>query len=340
MTGSPMRTAVVLLALAACNRPHGQDTSDSHKSAGAPEAAAADDHCDATKRKVCVGKDIVECLPGGTLGRRVRACHEGCKDGACKASCSADGVELIYVVDTSNNFLSFDPRKLPDDPFHLIGRLTCGNGMAGSPFSMSVDRNGVAWVLYSSGELFNVSISDAKCQPAPYVERRPSLFGMGFVSDAPGAQTEKLYAAAADATNTLGYIDTQASPPTYRSAGAITATGSSNAELTGTSDAKLYGFYPNMAGPSFVQEIDRKSGSPRGTKWTLGSDELGAVSAWAFAQWGGVFYIFVTGSDGLGSTVRAIRRSTGDYKVVLQNLPYRISGAGVSTCAPERDSHP
>jgi hypothetical protein len=48
-----------------------------------------------------------------------------------------------------------------------------------------------------------------------------------------------------------------------------------------------------------------------------------------------VFYIFVT--NGSRSTVRAIDRKTGDYKVVMDNIPYRIVGAGVSTCAPEKD---
>jgi hypothetical protein len=335
-----MRAVVVsLLTVVACGRSAPHDPArDSDKPAAA--AGTDDDHCDASKRKVCVGKDIVECKPDGTLGRRLRACHEGCVDGICKASCSADGVELIYLVDTADNFLSFDPRKLPDDPFHLIGKLTCGFGSAGSPFSMSVDRNGVAWVLYSSGQLFKVSIADAKCQNASYTDLGYHLFGMGFVSDAPGAQTEKLYIAAADATNRLGYLDTQTSPPTFHPAGAITATQARNAELTGTGEAKLYGFFPNPDTASFVQEIDRRTGDPRGPKFNLGGPPLGGVSAWAFAQWGGVFYIFVTASDGLGSTVRAIRRSTGDYKVVMENLPYRISGAGVSTCAPELDKSP
>jgi hypothetical protein len=50
-----------------------------------------------------------------------------------------------------------------------------------------------------------------------------------------------------------------------------------------------------------------------------------------------VFYVFVTTSDGNGnrnSTVQAIDRASGNYSVVLQNLPYYIDGAGVSTCAP------
>lgn len=63
----------------------------------------------------------------------------------------------------------------------------------------------------------------------------------------------------------------------------------------------------------------------------------GQVRAWAFAQWGGKFYIFVTTQNLIGttnSTVRTIDRATGQSATILQNLPNIIVGAGVSTCAP------
>jgi len=58
----------------------------------------------------------------------------------------------------------------------------------------------------------------------------------------------------------------------------------------------------------------------------------GFVDAWAVAHSGGMIYEFVT-LDG-NSTVHSIRRKTGEHAVVLEHLPYRIVGAGVSTCAP------
>jgi hypothetical protein len=95
-----------------------------------------------------------------------------------------------------------------------------------------------------------------------------------------------------------------------------------------------------MISPSFVQEIDRTTGAPKGNRWNLGDEPLGDVTAYAFAQWAGVFYIFATIDEGMGwnSTVRAVDRATGSYRTIMTNLPYRISGAGVSTCAPERDA--
>ncbi|HEY5936026.1 MAG TPA: hypothetical protein VIU61_15360, partial [Kofleriaceae bacterium] len=250
-------------------------------------------------------------------------------------SCEADGVELIYVVDSANNFLSFDPRKLPGDPFHLIGKLNCGRAF-GSPFSMSVDRRGVAWVVYDDGELYKVSITDAKCSRSGYSagSSGSSTFGMGFVTDEAGGKTEKLYIANNDGSHTMSTIDTTRSSPAATAVGRITATEDQNPELTGTSEGKLFGFFPGSNAPSFVQEIDRKTGASRGTRWNLGTDAL-YISAYAFAHWGGTFYIFVTASG--KTTVRTINRKTGDFKTVLDQVPYRITGAGVSTCAPELD---
>jgi hypothetical protein len=155
---------------------------------------------------------------------------------------------------------------------------------------------------------------------------------MGFVTDEPGGKTEKLYIAANDYTRRLSYIDTSTDVPTAHSVGAIGAS-ERHPELTGTSEAKLYGFWPVTGAPSFVQEINKATGAVVGTKWELG-DPLEFVGAYAFAHWGGVFYVFVSSVD---STVRAIDRKTGRYKMVMDSIPWRIVGAGVSTCAPERD---
>ena len=133
----------------------------------------------------------------------------------------------------------------------------------------------------------------------------------------------------------LAYIDTTHGKPTAHQIATLTSSLDHNPELTGTSEGKLFGFYPNATDPAFVQEIDRTSGAGVGTKWNLGSSGLGYVSAYAFAQWGGTFYIFVT--VGGTPTVRTIDRKTGDYRTVMDSTPYKVTGAGVSTCAPELD---
>ena len=315
-----MRGLLVVAALAACGK--------SDPPAPAPTAADPEERCDPKETRVCVGTRVVAC-EDGVLGRALRQCSDTCRKGKCVGSC-AEGSELIYVVDSQDRMLSFDPRKLPSDPFKLIGVMSCS--AIGSPFSMSVDRGGTAWVLYTSGELFEVSTQDATCKPSGYARGSTRTFGMGFVTDSAGGKSEKLYVAANDGSHDLMTIDTLVDAPTATPVAKLPAT-SQHPELTGTSEGKLFGFFPSSYDASFVQEIDRKDGALVGTKWPLG-DRLGFVDAYAFAHWGGVFYIFVTSG---ASTVRAIDRRTGAYQLVLDNLPYRIVGAGVSTCAPERD---
>ena len=309
----------------------------------APPAVAPleDPPCDPTTPKVCVDGDVVACESTGRLGRRLRACHDGCDHGVCKGSCSDEAVKLIYLVDSDNDFLSFDPRLLPNDPFHLIGKLDCGVGL-GSPFSMSVDRSGIAWVVYDRGQLFKVDITNAKCAPSAFVPNSTgsTTFGMGFATDVAGGDTEKLYLAANNGSSALHAMDT-ANNLTPKHVGTITATTTESPELTGGADAKLYGFYPSTSSIAFVQEIDRANGNPVGRRWNLGTTGLGDVNAYAFAQWAGVFYIFTTTFDdtfNFDNTVRTVNRATGNYKVTMRHIPFRITGAGVSTCAPERDA--
>ena len=123
-------------------------------------------------------------------------------------------------------------------------------------------------------------------------------------------------------------------PPAVKTLGSIEASyDGSNPELTGTNEGKLFGFFPVGYGTSFIQEIDKKSGAAVGQKWSVG--DIGPVSAWAFAHWGGIFFVFVTVDT--GPRVYSVNRSTGESKIVMGSIPYRVTGAGVSTCGPERD---
>ena len=65
---------------------------------------------------------------------------------------------------------------------------------------------------------------------------------------------------------------------------------------------------------------------------------MGSVRSWAFAHWGGRFYLFVTVLDSMtgrnNSQVFLFTPDDGRVQLILDNLPYNIVGAGVSTCAP------
>jgi hypothetical protein len=306
--------------------------------------------CDPTAGNTCDGNVVVTCNADGTFGSDVEDCGADmlCQGGECTRECTADGVDLVYVVDQDYNFLSFDPRLLgtATDPFTPIGALNCPAGapLAGwtspaTPFSMSVDRDGTAKVLYTSGEIFDVDITSAACSASTFQPHQQSgaweLFGMGYSTDTAGGDTEKLYIAGGPIMPVpqpnSGYIDPGTQVIT--NTGAISV-GENSPELSGTGDAKVFAYFPGTNANGFVQEISKTNGDVTGTAMQAGP-VAGGPAAWAFAHWGGKFYIFITDNLNFNSQVQVVDRATGGYDgVVLQNLPNLIVGAGVSTCAP------
>ncbi len=313
--------------------------------------------CNPNNPRTCVGDDVHECNDDGTVGGLIETCEfEQCFGGSCggEQPCGAEGADIIYVVDESYRLWSFDPELLPGDPFALIGNLNCPAGNAvpdwpvpgpGTPFSMSVDRQARAWVLYNSGELFFVSTTDASCTASSFQVAQQSggttfeLFGMGFSSDGPSAATDTLFIAGSTAANVgvsrgdLGTIDS-----TTLLVDRINAlpSGQYSPELTGTGAGELYGYYPGT--PSLVARID-KTAATNAQTWNL-PDTSGIVRAWAFAHWGGLFFIFITTSDGLSDVANVLRLDpaanggAGQVTTALSNTGKIVVGAGVSTCAP------
>ena len=343
----------LLVLLAACGSHIGDGNGDDGTDGGGSGSNMFSD-CDPSHAMTCNGNAVVACNSDGTFGSTITTCGAGmeCRDGACMNACTADGVDLVYVVDEQNDFMSFDPRLLPADPFHKIGVLNCphngtsiqtGNSMA-MPFSMSVDRDGVAWVLYSTGEIFKVSLQNASCTKANNTIGASNMFlyGMGFALDAPMMDAEKLFLAggnkaASTTPRKLAHDDTHGGNMTPVVVGNIAAASDFSPELTGTAEAKLYGFYPRISSVPYVQEIDKATGGAVGQTWNVGSTGLGTgIRDWAFAQWGGVFYVFVTTNENNGphSRVLAVDRATSQTSIAKDNLTYLIDGAGVSTCAP------
>ena len=309
--------------------------------------------CRPSSGDTCVGNEVHTCNSDGTIGGLVEDCGIGmCQNGSCNEDCTADGADLIYLVDDTYRMWSFDPRLLPADPFQLLGNLSCSAGTPlgswtspATPFSMSVDRDARAWVLYTSGEIFLVDTANASsCTNSGFGIGQSGfeLFGMGFVADSPGSSDETLFISggSADVTGSgnLGSVD----PDTLlvTSIGALPSADYSP-EMTGTGDAKLFGYYPSDVGTNMVAEINKATGANVATHplAALCSGDC-VIRAWAFAHWGGQFYIFITTSDllGLTNTARVILLDpdTGSNQVItgLGDTGKIIVGAGVSTCAP------
>jgi hypothetical protein len=313
--------------------------------------------CDPAYDHVCVGSDLYTCHDDGTLGGRLTTCGtSGCSGHACNppdADDCGEGTQLIYVIDKDQTLLSFDPRH-EANTFHVIGQVHCpagppwpavlgaGLGVA-TPLSMSVDRGGRAWVLYTSGEIFWVSTADAGCTPSSFVKGAGGfqLFGMGFVGlGASAAPAEELYVVGGpddvfmqDTSGTrLGVIDPLSGEIT---AIAPVATQTYLPELSGSADGELWAYFPADDGPGEVARLDKVTGARLDG---FGLPEEGKeLTGWAFAHYAGMDYLFVT----RGAVSQVLRLDpggnggAGQVLVMVPNSPYAVVGAGVSTCAPQ-----
>ena len=243
--------------------------------------------------------------------------------GPLNSDCN-ERAKIVYVVTEENKLLSFNPDTLA---FKLVGTLNCAVSN-GSPFSMSVDRNANAWVLYQvsgafstkGGGIYKVSTLDATCQSTSYVANGQGfeLFGMGFSANSFGSKDETLFIAGAAAgtfqsvKNKLGTITFPGMAVTPVSTLDITG----GADLTGNGKGELFGFFPESSPPS-VRQIDKATGTTSGQVWKLPTNIFQNTQAWAFAQWGGNFYLF--------------------FKTIMDtnSSVYKLDpGTGVSSCAP------
>lgn len=310
--------ALSLLALVACSATDGSNEFPSGSGAGGPTGGTGS---------------------GGSTGVGIMT-GSGGSTGAGNPNGCIEAATLVYVLSAENDLYSFRPDARE---FTLIGQLGCGTAM--QPNSMAIDRDATAWVNFvendgfgdTAGVVYRVSTADASCEPTPAANLPQQWYrmGMGFSSDVAGGAAETLYV-----TGTgdpifgggpgLGRIDT--------GSGGLTPIGQftqgldgQNAELTGTGDGRLYGFFTTS--PVVVAELNKSSGA---VVTPVDLPTVETPSYWAFSFWGGDFYLYTAPSDPARTTnVTRYRPSDGSVDTsYMTNIGFRIVGAGVSTCAP------
>ncbi|MBL9043515.1 MAG: hypothetical protein JNM83_18015 [Myxococcales bacterium] len=301
--------------------------------------------CDATLgcvscspgNNLCVGTEVHSCNTDGTPGPLVTACDfaQTCRAGACIDSCELAASEFVYLLDSNNQLLSFEPRNdTAPNAVKVIGKITCPTTSA--PNSMSVDRRARAWLNYDDGKLYKIPTNNpTACADSGYktgVVPTPKV-GMGFVSDTAGSKAESLFLASFGSPSQLWKLNPlDAAPIVATRVGTFPASPTSP-EMTGTGAAELYAYFPATDASHRIIRVNKTSGQ---AELTYPLPPLASSpGAWAFAQWGGRFYVFVTES----SVSRVYRydpaAAAGTQWIRVQdNLTTRIVGAGVSTCAP------
>ena len=242
-------------------------------------------------------------------------------------SCTA-----VYLVSEENKLLAYHPDEGAIDE---RGTLACPASF-GTPSSMAVGRDGLAHVLYTSGELFEVDLGDAACRRLPYdasVAPHYRRFGMGYGLDADGQ--EALFVAEISRlapSRGLARIDPES--------GAIEVVGrfSENPgygiELTPGEDGALYGYFIDAPGPGgTLVKIDPATAAIE-RSWKIPVGHFNA--AFAVAWWRSAFYLFT--SQPHDRAVTDIHRydAKRDRVEKAGELQLQVVGASVSTCAPSR----
>ncbi|WP_437511080.1 hypothetical protein [Sorangium sp. So ce1099] len=262
-------------------------------------------------------------------------------------ACSELTSHHIYLVTPYSEFFSFHPAT---SELRLIGELDCPilrdddpRPQGVSPLSMAVDRTGVAWILDTNGYVVRLDISTGRCEQTSFRKKfLQSLrhFGMAFASDGvPGQET--LYVREAllngvteeEPVRALAVFDTRRA--TLRPLGVGRG---GDADLTGTGDGRLFGFVKGRPGePALLGEYNKATGATR-SETPLPGVTIHDSASWAFATWGGEFWLFASNPDPVDMITSSVHRfkpgSDAPPVLVRDDLPAQIIGAGVSTCAP------
>jgi hypothetical protein len=225
----------------------------------------------------------------------------------------AEETKQIYVLGTDKTLYRF----YPDAPkFVRIGQIGCPT--TEGTFSMGIDRRGTAWIEFTDSQVYAVDTTDASCKPTGFRTNQGfTHFGMGFARNGDTDNGETLYIAGVG----LGSLDTKSMLATFL--GNLNA---GRTELTGR-DTELFAF--NVAS-GVITGVDKTNAKSLVTYRTSAVDP---AAAFAFAQWGGDFWVFTGMTRSIVTRYQPVEdKST----VVIDDTGMLIVGAGSSTCAPSK----
>ena len=144
--------------------------------------------------------------------------------------------QFIYTLAGDTTLYRFYPPTLT---FTEIGKLDCPPSSA-TPFSMAVDRDARAWVIFTDGTLAQVDTKTAHCTPTTFAPGQSGFttFGMGFSSNAPGSTDETLFVSDSSVNgSTLGLARIDVKTLTLTPVGKYDKV-TARSEMTGKGDAR------------------------------------------------------------------------------------------------------
>ncbi len=149
-------------------------------------------------------------------------------------------------------------------------------------------------------------------------------FGMGYATDTSLTWRDKLYVANASQL-AVANTDTW----TLETVGILP----SQSELTGNAAGELWAILP-LESPAQLVQLDKLDAAVVNRHMLPSLPGATDIDTFAFATWGGDFWIFIR-TYRMGSSTDVYRiTSTGELSPVAMDTGMDVVGAGVSTCAP------
>ncbi|MFO7567649.1 MAG: hypothetical protein R6X02_33710 [Enhygromyxa sp.] len=244
-------------------------------------------------------------------------------------TCAAN-TDLIYVLSDNAQLWSYNPES------NQFAQITASLGCpVSNTFSMSVDRNGIAYVMFQNDAIYAIDVNNPNmCMDPGYVPGQLGFnkFGMGFVSNSLQDPCDKLYAHSWNGqggfnegqnAGRLGRMDV--ADLQMEEIGFIDYNGG---ELTGTGDGRLFAF---AGSPAKLVQYNKDTAEVIATEQL----NMSLTNAFAFAFHGGGFYMFTeSNTPGFSKVTHYDYEGDKSLTQVVDQAPIRIVGAGVSTCAP------
>ncbi len=253
---------------------------------------------------------------------------------------------------------AFDPETLTFTS--VVDTVVCPEvGEDWGASSMAVDRERRAWISWSAAHdgiadpaykrLDRIDLDTGGCEidvgELPVTDNWGTPLGSAFVTEFEDSGTERLFFV--DTGTYLHTLASQASLGRWWELGPEGRT-FSGVELTGRGDGRLFSLIMNYTGPFDhpctaedpclptvrLGEVDKSDASAISMIDLPGIEALGLMAGgFAFAHWGGHFWIFITLEFG-PTQVFDYDPQTRTTVLALDDGPPGVVGAGVSTCAP------
>lgn len=287
----------------------------------------------------------------------------GTDTGGPVVECGEPEDNPIYVLTRGlengmpDSIYGFDPESLTFSP---VLDVVCPDTGDWGVSSMAIDRQGRAWIEWGAvhegpedphyKRLDTLDLATGDCQPdqgaLPTTEHWGTPLGMAFVSASEGSAAEELFFV--DTGTWLHGIGTAAPYGQYYAFQTGQGTEFSGVELTGTGEGRLFNLIMNWSfewdhpctadDPCYpmvhLGEVDKTDGSAISNVELTEVEAIGiSPGGFAFAHWGGHFWIFLSIDYG-ATRVYDHDPATGTTVVALDDGPDGVVGAGVSTCAP------